>query len=59
MTNPSASNPSESTSFLPTEVAFRKIGKTWQRKVVKTEKALDALLDKLAEEGAEVLTRTL
>ena len=58
MTNPSSSSPSES-PFLPTEVAFRKIGKTWQRKVVKTEKALDALLAKLEAEGAEVLTRTL
>ena len=45
------------TSFVSQEVAFRASGKPWKRKVVTTEAAFEKLIAKLADEGAEVLTR--
>lgn len=45
--------------FKPQEVAYhlRGSGKGWVRKVVKTERAFDKLIDKLNEQGAEILVR--
>lgn len=45
------------TPFTPQEVAYLLPGKTWQRRVCKTERAFDALIAKLNEQGAEVRTR--
>jgi hypothetical protein len=45
------------TLFTPQEVAYRVPGKTWQRRVCKTARAFDALIAKLNEQGAEILTR--
>jgi len=47
------------TKFVPQEVAYRIPGSEWKRKVCKTERAFDKLIEKLNEQGAESQTRDL
>lgn len=46
-------------SFPKTKVAFCLPGKTWRRKIVKTEAALERLLEKLYDDAAQVQIRKL
>lgn len=43
--------------FTPQEVAYRQPGKSWKRRVAATEAALDKLISRLIDQGAEILTR--
>jgi len=47
------------TEFKPQEVAYYLpgSGKGWTRKIVKTERAMDKLIEKLNEQGAVIETR--
>ncbi len=45
--------------FVVQEVAYRIPGSEWKRKVCKTERAFDKLLEKLGEQGAEIQVRDL
>lgn len=47
------------TGFVPVEVAFRLIGESFKRREFRTQRALDAWLDRVAGDVAEIRLREL